>query len=402
MTTTPPGPATTPSPAPAPSPTHAPSRTLGVAVIGYSFMGRAHSNAWRNVNAFYESPRVEQRLLVGRDEHQLVPAAQRLGWAGTATDWRTVLERDDIDIVDICTPGHLHAEIAVAALEAGKHVLVEKPLANSVAEAETMVAAATAARARGIQSMVGFNYRRLPSLALARDLLAAGRVGEVRQVRVSYLQDWLADENAPMSWRLRRETAGSGALGDLASHAVDQIQFLLGTTVTSISGTVNTFVPERPGAAGLEAVTVDDAAWATLHLASGAVASLEVSRFATGRRNALQIEVYGSLGSLRFDLERLNELQYFDATAPAELQGSSRILVTEETHPYLHAWWPTGHTLGWDHTFTTQAADFLTAIASGTAPRPSFEDALDVQRVLSALEDSARAGSAVVELDQPS
>ncbi|WP_026549728.1 Gfo/Idh/MocA family oxidoreductase [Arthrobacter sp. Br18] len=395
MTTSSPGHAAAFSPASVPA---SPPRTLGVAVVGYSFMGRAHSNAWRNVNAFYDSPRVEQRLLVGRDAHQLVPAAQRLGWADTATDWRAVLERDDIDIVDICTPGHLHAELAVAALEAGKHVLVEKPLANSVAEADTMVAAAVAARARGVQSMVGFNYRRLPALALARDLLAAGRLGEVRQVRVSYLQDWLADENAPMSWRLRRETAGSGALGDLASHAVDQIQFLLGSTVTAISGTVNTFVPERMGADGMEPVTVDDAAWATLHLASGAIASLEVSRFATGRRNALQIEVYGSLGSLRFDLERLNELQYFDSTAPGDVQGSSRILVTEETHPYLSAWWPTGHTLGWDHTFTTQAADFLTGIASSTAPQPSFEAGRDVQRVLAALEDSARAGSAVVRI----
>lgn len=368
--------------------------TLGVAVVGYSFMGKAHSNAWRNVNAFYPSPRVAQKVLVGRDAAQVGEAAQQFGWAESATDWRSVLDRDDIHIVDICTPGHLHAELAIAALEAGKHVIVEKPLANSVAEAELMVAAAAAARAKGVQSMVGFNYRRLPALALARQLIAYGRVGDVRQVRVSYLQDWLADENAPMTWRLRKETAGSGAIGDLASHAVDQVQFLLGSPVTSITGTVNTFVKSRGG----EEVTVDDAAWATLHLASGAVASLEVSRFATGRKNSLQIEVYGSNGGLSFDLERLNELQFFDATAPGETQGYSRVLVTEPSHPYVGAWWPAGHTLGWDHTFTSQAADFLQAIDGGTAPSPSFEDGLDIQKVLAALETSAAQASAAVVL----
>ncbi|MCM3687214.1 Gfo/Idh/MocA family protein [Kocuria rosea] len=369
---------------------------LGVAVLGYSFMGKAHSNAWRNVNAFYSTPRVAQRVLVGRDARHVAAAAQQYGWEGSATDWRSVLERDDVHVVDICAPGHLHAEMAVAALEAGKHVLVEKPLANTVAEAERMVAAAAAAQAHGVRSMVGFNYRRVPALALARDLIADGRIGQVRQVRASYLQDWLADEHAPMTWRLRRQTAGSGALGDLASHAVDQVRFLLGSPVTSAAGTLETFVRTRAGADGPERVSVDDAAWATLRTASGAVASLEVSRCATGRKNALQIEVYGSSGGLRFDLERLNELQFFDATAPAEAQGYSRVLVTEQSHPYVRAWWPAGHTLGWDHTFTSQAADFLQAIASGAAVSPSFEDGLEVQRVLDAVETSAaRAGAAV-------
>lgn len=382
---------TTPAPAAAAVP-----GTLGVAVLGYSFMGKAHSNAWRNVNAFYQTPRVEQRLLVGRDAGMVADAATQFGWAESSTDWREVLERDDIQIVDICTPGHLHAELAIAALQAGKHVLVEKPLANSVAEAEQMVAAAVAARAQGVHSMVGFNYRRLPALSLARSLISGGRVGDVRQIRVSYLQDWLADERAEMSWRLRKASAGSGALGDLASHAVDQVGFLLGDPVVTVSGTVNTFVTERPGPDGPEPVTVDDAAWATLRLASGAVASLEVSRFATGRKNSLQIEVYGSRGGLRFDLEHLNELQYFDSSVPAELQGYSKILVTEPSHPYLGAWWPAGHTLGWDHTFTSQAADFLAAIDSGTPPSPSFEEGLATQRVLAALEESAtQAGTAV-------
>ncbi len=390
---------TTTVPAPASDPVAGTAAgTLGVAVLGYSFMGKAHSNAWRNVNAFHRSPRVAQRVLVGRDPAQVKEAARQFGWAESATDWRSVLERDDVDIVDICTPGHLHAELAVAALEAGKHVLVEKPLANSVAEAELMAAAAVAGRARGVQSMVGFNYRRLPALALARKLIAEGRLGEIRQVRLSYLQDWLVDAEAPMSWRLRRETAGSGALGDLASHAVDQVLFLLGTPVVSVSGTVNTFVTSRAGDAGPEEVTVDDAAWATLRLGSGAVASLEVSRCATGRKNSLQIEVFGSRGGLQFDLEQLNELRFFDAAVPAETQGYSRILVTEPSHPYLGAWWPAGHLLGWDSTFTNQAADLLRAIASGTAPSPSFEDGLAVQRVLDALQASAAQGSRMVNL----
>ena len=276
-------------------------------------------------------------------------------------------------------------------------MLVEKPLANSLAEAEAMVAAADAAARRGVLGMVGFNYRRVPALALARELIAAGRIGEVRQVRAAYLQDWLADASAPMTWRLRRETAGSGALGDLGSHVVDQVQTLLGSPVTSASGHLHTFVTSRAGDAGPEPVTVDDAAWATLGTASGAVASVEVSRMATGRKNGLTIEVYGTAGSLSFDLERLNELCVQDELG-GPLAGQRRVLVTEESHPYLSAWWPPGHTLGWDHTFTSQAADFLTAVATGTPPSPSFAEGLAVQRVLAAIEQSAAGSGARVDV----
>jgi predicted dehydrogenase len=364
-------------------------RPLGVAVIGYSFMGKAHSNAWRNVGAFYpETPPVRQQVLVGRNGPEVKQAAQRYGWAEAATDWRTVVTRADIDIVDVCTPGHLHAEVAIAALEAGKHVLVEKPLANSVAESEQMVDAATDARDRGVQSMVGFNYRRVPALALARRLVSDGVVGTVRQVRAAYLQDWLADENAPMTWRLRKDSAGSGALGDLGSHLVDQLRYLLGDEIVSATGELRTFVPHRRGDQGVEAVTVDDAAWASLHTAAGAVASVEVSRMAFGRRNGLTIEVYGTEGSLAFDLESLNEL-YVDDGSGAGGTGRRRILVTDAGHPYVESWWPPGHILGWDHTFTSQAADFLTAVAEEQAPEPSFEDGLAVQKVLTAIEQSA-------------
>jgi len=376
-----------------------PSRPFGVAVVGYSFMGKAHSHAWRNVGAFYDTPQVRQQVLVGRDEQSVKEAADRYGWAEAATDWHTVIGRDDIDIVDICTPGNSHAEIAIAALEAGKHVLVEKPLANSVDEGAAMVAAAATAAKRGVCSSVGFNYRRVPALALARELIAGGRIGAIRQVRAAYLQDWLADDAAPMTWRLRKESAGSGALGDLGSHVVDQVRYLLGERVTSASGHLRTFVRERTGDDGPEPVTVDDAAWATLTTASGTVASLEVSRMATGRKNGLTIEVYGSRGSLYFDLERLNELHVLDGPGNGT-SGARRVVVTEEDHPYVGAWWPPGHVLGWDHTFVSQAAEFLDSVGSGTAALPSFADGLAVQRVLAAIEESAAASGATVDVQK--
>ncbi len=373
-------------------------RPLGVAMIGYAFMGKAHSNAWRNVASYFDVPAFERRVLVGRDPEGVAAAAARYGWAESATDWRSVIARDDIQIVDICAPGFMHAEIATAALAAGKHVLVEKPLANTVAEAEAMAAAARDAQSRGVQSMIGFNYRRVPALALARELISEGRLGAVKQFRAAYLQDWLVDPETPMTWRLRKDTAGSGALGDIASHAIDQVLFLLADRVTEVSGRLHTFTPDRPGARGLEKVTVDDAAWATLTLASGAIASIEASRVATGKKNSLKLEIYGDKGSILFDLENLNELDFLDATLPVREQGFRRILVNEPEHPYVGAWWPQGHVLGWEHTFTHEIRDFLVAIDAGTPPSPSFQDGLAVQRILAAVEESAAAGGARVHL----
>ena len=251
--------------------------------------------------------------------------------------------------------------------------------------------------------MIGFNYRRVPALALAKELIAEGRLGTVRHVRAAYLQDWLSDAESPMTWRLRKETAGSGALGDIASHAIDQVLYLLGDAVTEVSGRLHTFVDRRPGpdgpAGGLEDVTVDDAAWATLTLASGAIASVEVSRVATGQKNSLKLEIYGDKGTILFDLEALNELGFLDATVPVREQGFRRILVNEPEHPYLEAWWPQGHIIGWEHTFTHQIRDFLTAIAAGEAPSPSFEEGLNVQHILSAVEESAAAKSSLIQLN---
>lgn len=382
------------------SPQSQATRPLGVAAIGYAFMGQAHSNAWRTVANHFDVPDFEQKVLVGRDAVAVAAAAKKYGWSESATDWREVIARDDIDIVDICAPGWLHAEIATAALAAGKHVLVEKPLANSMAESETMVTAAQSARAAGVRSMVGFNYRRIPALALARKLIADGELGSIRQVRASYLQDWLADSDSPMTWRLRKETAGSGALGDIASHAIDQVQYLLGDTVTQVSGKLHTFTTERPGPDGPEPVTVDDAAWATLSMASGAVASVDVSRVALGQKNALRVEVYGTAGALTFNLENPNELFFLNGTEPIEVQGFRRILVTEPEHPYISGWWPQGHVIGWEHSFTHQIRDFLLNISTGTDPSPSFEEGYGVQQVLAAIEASSAADGTTVAIPQ--
>lgn len=376
--------------------------TIGVGMVGYAFMGAAHSQGWRTVGRVFDLPlRPVLAAIGGRDEAAVRAAADRHGWAAAETDWRDLVTRDDVQLVDICTPGDSHAEIAIAALEAGKHVLCEKPLANSVAEAEAMVTAAERARERGQLAMVGFNYRRVPAIAYARRLIAEGRLGTLRHVRCTYLQDWLVDPQFPLTWRLRREHAGSGALGDLGAHIVDLAQYLAGEPLVGVSALSETFVRERPllagASAGLSAsggaergpVTVDDAAVFTGRLASGALASFEVTRMASGRKNALRLEINGELGSLAFDLERLNELSFHDHTEPAASSGFRRILVTESEHPYLEAWWPPGHALGYEHTFAHQARDLVEAIATGTDPTPSFADGLQVQRVLAAVEESA-------------
>ncbi|WP_438272559.1 Gfo/Idh/MocA family protein [Streptomyces uncialis] len=373
---------------------------LGIGMVGYAFMGAAHSQGWRTAGRVFDLPRRPVLSAVcGRDPAAVRVAADRLGWAAAETDWRALIARDDVDVVDICTPGDSHAEIAIAALEAGKHVLCEKPLANTVEEAEAMAAAAEAARARGQVAMVGFNYRRVPATALARRMVAEGRIGTLRHVRVAYLQDWLVDPDAPLTWRLRKESAGSGALGDLGAHIIDLAQYLTGERISGVSALTETFVRERPlaggpaGGAARGQVTVDDAALFTARLPSGALASFEATRFASGRKNALRIELNGELGSLAFDLERLNELSFHDHTEPGVSAGFRRILVTEPDHPYLDAWWPPGHGLGYEHTFVHQARDLVHAIASGTGPDPSFADGLQVQRVLAAVEESAAKNS---------
>jgi predicted dehydrogenase len=380
---------------------------LRVGMIGYEFMGAAHSQAWRTVNHAFDLPlSARMSVICGRDEAKVSAAAAKLGWAEYSTDWRAVLARDDIDLIDICSPGNTHAEIALAALAAGKHVLCEKPLANTVAEAREMAQAAARAQSNGVRVMCGFNYRRTPAVALMRQLVAAGRIGELRHVRAVYLQDWIVDPQFPLVWRLRREVAGSGALGDIGAHIVDLTQFVTGQLITKVSALTETFVKQRPlptasaglaaegnGSAGLGDVTVDDAALFLARLDGGAVATYEATRFATGRKNGLRVEINGSKGSLAFDFERMNELEFYDATLPTAEQGFSRILVTEPDHPYMAAWWPAGHPIGYEHTFTHEMRDLIAALADKQDPTPSFADALQVQLVLDAVERSAAGGS---------
>jgi predicted dehydrogenase len=379
---------------------HPPS--IGIGMVGHAFMGRAHSQAWRTVDRVFELPlRPRLAAICGRDEAATRAAADRLGWAAVESDWRALIARDDVQLIDIVAPGRLHAPIAIAALQAGKHVLCEKPLANTLAEAERMSAAADAAFPSGARAMVGFNYRRVPALALARRLVEQGRIGTLRHVRAVYLQDWLVDPDSPLTWRLQAAQAGSGALGDLGAHLVDLARFLTGDEIAGVSALSATFIEERPLLSGSEngtgtgRVTVDDAVVFTARFTSGALGSFEATRYASGRKNGLRIELNGSSGSLAFDLERLNELEFYDGDVAVggATAGFRRILVTEPEHPYLSGWWPPGHTLGWEHTFTNQARDLLTAIADGGQPAPSFGDGLAVQRVLDAVARSAAAGS---------
>ncbi len=383
--------------------------TLSVGMVGYAFMGAAHSQAWRNAPRFFDlALRPRMTAVAGRDAAKVAAAAEQLGWDSTETSWQALVARDDIDLIDVCTPGDTHAEIAIAALEAGKHVLCEKPLANSVEEAEAMVAAAERAKASGVRSMVGFTYRRVPAIGLARRLVAEGRLGRIHHVRAQYLQDWIVDPEAPMSWRLDKSQAGSGALGDIGAHIVDLTQFITGDTIATVSGRLETFVKERPlpseahtGLAGTAAggsgergvVTVDDAAAFLAHFRGGALGVFEATRFAHGRKNAIRIELNGSRGSIAFDFEDMNVLHFFDGDDDVETAGFRRILVTEPEHPYVAAWWPPGHLLGYEHGFTHQVVDLVTDIATGADPAPSFADGLQVQRVLAAVETSSNANA---------
>ncbi|MEV7934232.1 Gfo/Idh/MocA family oxidoreductase [Curtobacterium sp. NPDC089185] len=383
---------------------------LRVAMVGHGFMGAAHSQGWRTAPRFFDlGVETEMAVVVGRDPERTEAARRQYGWQTASTDWRAAVTDPDIDVVDICSPGSSHVEVAIAALRAGKHVLCEKPLANSVAEAEAMTEAAAAARADGVRSMVGFSYRRVPAIALARQLVQAGRLGTVRQVRALYLQDWLADPEGPMTWRLDKALAGSGSLGDIGAHAIDLVEHVTGAQLSTVSGTLETFVHERPlmaegvglsGTASEERgqVTVDDAAFFLGRLAGGAadgaIGTFEATRYATGRKNGLTLEISGSEGAIQFDLESMNELRLYEASAPAGEQGFRRILVTEPEHPYMAAWWPTGHLIGYEHTFSHEVKDFVQAIIAGEDPSPSFEEGLHVQQVLDAVERSAVDGSA--------
>jgi predicted dehydrogenase len=374
---------------------------INIAMIGYKFMGRAHSNAYRQVSHFFPgklTPRL--KVICGRDREAAEVAARQLGWEEVETDWRVVIERDDIDVIDISTPGYLHHDQALAAAAAGKHIICEKPLANTLADAKEMLKAVQKA---GVKHMLMHNYRKIPAVALVRRMIDDGRLGEIYHYHGAYLQDWIMDPKFPLVWRLDKKLAGSGTLGDIGSHAIDLARYL-NSEFKSVVGHMTTFIKERPlmsedggrqsakAGSGMGKVTVDDDANFLARFANNSVGVFESSRFCGGRRNFNTFQIYGSKGSLAFNLERMNELEFYDATSPQAEQGYKTINVTESVHPYVGAWWPSGHIIGYEHTFVHAVHDFLTALENDTLPSPNFTDGVKNQAILDAVERSAASG----------
>lgn len=376
-------------------------RPLRVGLIGYNFMGKAHSNAWRQAGRFFDLPaEIEMRTLCGRTPAGVKAAAANLGWAKTSADWREVVADPEIDIIDICTPNDCHYEIAIEAAKQGKAVLCEKPLAMNVAQCEDMVAAV---RKAGVVNMICHVYRRIPAMALAKAMIERGDLGDrIYHFRARYAQDWITDPAFPLVWRLQSKIAGSGSHGDLGAHIIDLGRYLVGE-IKEVCGLMETFIKERPLqaelGAGLSAkasnktgkVTVDDAVSWIGRFKNGALANLEATRFAQGRKNHITIEINGSKGSLVFDFEDMNRLKFYNADDPADARGFRDILVTESIHPYAGAWWPPGHIIGYEHTFVHAFADFTKAVVSGKSVQPTFADGLANERVLAAVSESAKS-----------
>ncbi|MCS1408517.1 MAG: 1,5-anhydro-D-fructose reductase [Verrucomicrobia subdivision 3 bacterium] len=379
-------------------------KILRVGMIGYRFMGKAHSNGWRQAPHFFPlDADLELRTICGRNPEGVEAAAQELGWKNASTDWKGVVNSPEIDIVDINTPNDSHAEITIAAANAGKHVLCEKPLAMTVDQCKEML---DAAEKNNVVHMVCHNYRRIPAIAHAKKMIEEGAIGDIFHYRARYAQDWIVDPNFPLVWRLQKGVSGSGAHGDINAHIIDLGRYLVGE-FTEICGLMNTFIKQRPledasgkgdglssaGGTEMGEVTVDDAAMFIGRFENGALANLEATRFALGRKNNIVIEINGSKGSLYFDFEDMNRLKYFDNSQPDDRQGFSDILVTQPggSHPYVAQWWPPGHIIGYEHTFVHTLADFINAVTTGKAVQPTFEDGMKNQRVLEAVEESANS-----------
>jgi predicted dehydrogenase len=381
------------------------AKTLRVGLVGYRFMGKAHSNAWRQAPHFFPlKAHIELNTICGRDTAGVQAARVQLGWQNASTDWREVVESPLIDVVDISTPNDSHAEIAIAAARAGKHVLCEKPLALNVKQAEAMLAAVQKAR---VVHMVCHNYRRVPAIALARKMTSEGAIGEIYHFRARYAQDWLVDPEYPLKWRLQKGISGSGAHGDINVHIIDLARYLVGE-FKEVCGLMRTFITERPlleesgkghnlgakTASRPGKVTVDDATTFIGRFDNGALANLEATRSAAGRKNHIAIEINGSKGSLYFDFEDMNRLKFFNHDDPKDRQGFRDILVTEPNgiHPYIAHWWGSGHVLGYEHPFVHLVAEFVNACVEGKSVPPTFEDGLKNQKVLEAVELSAKKG----------
>jgi predicted dehydrogenase len=368
---------------------------LRVAILGHRFMGRAHSNGWSQASRFYDLPaQPVLQVACGRDEVDLQAFAERWGWAETATDWREVVERDDVDVVDVSLPTHLHAEPTIAAAKAGKHLFCEKPLCRTAAEARAMLAAAEAA---GVTHYLNHNYRRCPAVALAKKMIDQGEIGEIYHWRGAYQQSWLLDPQHPLDWKLLKDTAGAGPLWDLGSHAVDLAQYLVGD-FASVSCLGKQFVSERPLASDpskMGAVEVECAALMTGVFTNGALATIELTRYATGRRNRHTFEIYGSKGALTWDMEDMNRLQFFSEGDPEDRRGFRDILVTERVHEYANAWWPPGHIIGYEHAFANAVADFVKAVCQGGGIKPDFADGVKILEVLEAALTAMESGGRV-------
>ncbi len=379
------------------------AKTVNVALVGYKFMGRTHSNAFRQAPVFFPELPVKpvMKVLVGRNLEGVKAVADQFGWQEVATDWREVVARPDIDVIDIGSPGNTHAEIAIAAAKAGKHIICEKPLANTLAEAKEMV---KAAREAGVITLCNYNYRRVPAVRLARKLVQSGALGEIRHYRGTYLQDWISDPNFPLVWRLRKEIAGAGSLGDIGSHNIDLCRYIV-SEVSRVTALTKTFVKQRPlpaedmgawGSAaggGMGEVTVDDAALIIAELENGAVATFEATRFAMGRKNYNRFEINGSRGSIAFNFERMNELEYYDATQPSDRQGWAVIQCTNAgDHDFVSQWWPPGHPIGYEHTFTHAVVDFLNGLDKGEQPDSDFVSGAQTDAVVDAVLKSAESG----------
>jgi predicted dehydrogenase len=382
-------------------------KTLNVAIIGTKFMGKAHSNAWLNAPRFFDMPaKPVLKVACGQDRESLQVFANTWGWEEIETDWKAVITRPDIDIIDISVPQYLHKEIAVAAAKAGKHLFCEKPIAMNVGEAQEMW---DAAKTANVVHYLNHNYRRVPAIMLAKQLIDEGKIGRIYHWRGAYLQSWIMDPDFPLTWHLRKETAGAGPNIDLNSHSLDLARFLVGD-IAEVNAMTANFITERPlpgkGAAtfsagrgqtsAMGAVTVEDAAFLVVRFQNGALGSFDATRFASGRKNYNTFELYGSKGAITFDLERMNELQYFSEDDPPHAQGFRTILATEGVHAYIAHWWPPGHLIGYEHEFTHAVVDFVKAVVEGTEIRPNFEDGVAETKVLEAALQSAESGNRVI------
>ncbi|CAH1200184.1 Myo-inositol 2-dehydrogenase [Paenibacillus allorhizoplanae] len=367
-------------------------RKVRIGMIGYKFMGKAHSHAYRDL-PFYFDTDIDPVLqtIVGRDEASVKRAADKFGWLSYETDWRRLIERNDIDVIDIGTPNHLHADIAIAAAQAGKHIICEKPLAMQKEQAFTMWKAAQKAN---VIHMISHNYRFAPAIQYAKKLINDGVIGEIYHVRAQYLQDWLMDADFPLVWRLKKDICGSGTLGDLMAHSIDLARFLVGE-IKEVTGMMETFIQKRPveGEPTMADVDVDDAVAALAKFENGAFGVFEASRFGKGNRNGNRLEINGSKGSLRWDMENMNTLQLYLDNDVFGMQGFRTIHCTESVHPYAGAYWPAGHGIGYEHTFINLMHAFMQGISTHVNPSPSFEDGYRNQVVLDAIAKSASNGA---------